>query len=559
MNYKPKTGFALNINYKSKPRSPFKMSQAEINQSISEIIEHGKSGKLYVLPVALKQVVLVFRPYIGLFNKINKIIKSSTQLTTALAILTPELLEYLLEFVILFFEKGCNAIFQMESHFTPKKGHTDSIIRTIFDFLYRNYIDMNKSDDHVLAYLYLSYLSNTSDFGYMLSANYKENISRNSIKTNFVENYILKSDNARQLSMFCKKSLFRIIAVNYNSDTILPENLILSKFCSNNDKKLKIMEFKKTTPLLRVQNEKGLHKKINSDDVSLVIGSYLYKTLNIFQALLCLNSTCFNSKLVSSNGVLKLLLRTRISEWITKYPDIIDYINSEISFYWYAFLNICYFWNNIKGDSLSRYFGRLFCKANLEYILSEVCKPKNSFCDVMSDSFETWMKAFPIFKVIDDEFVLLLLYSKAYSKRYSYASGVGHLRSARHSKQLKPIWYIINDVNNLNSDERGYNVGSSGLHIKIHGINNGTVVRRQLCIDHFASTFGIDQHHLDRMEKILVEKPKTCNQNRKHFDAGSLSEISTFRKLQTLHNRIKLKRKTEARMYYLPMMNSGSV
>ena len=535
------------------------MSQDEINKNISEIIEQGKSGKLkYLLPVGLKKVVLEFRPYIGILNKINKIIKSSTQLSAALAILNPELLEYLLEFVILFYENGCEVIFEMQSHFSPKKNSTHFIIITIFEFVYLKYIDLLKSDNHVLAYLYVTYLSNTSNFGYIVHNDHKHCFSRNPIKMKFVENYILKSDNVRHLNVLCKKSLFQIFAVIYNSDTVLPENLILSKFCSNNDGNLRIMAFTKNNLLLRIQNKESLHKKIKHEDISLVIGSYLYKTLNIFQTLFCINSSWLVSKLDSYGEPTKLLLCNRISEWVTKYTDIIDYINSDISFYWYAFLNICYFWNknkiiNPKRDLL-RNIDRLFCKTNLEYILSDVCKPKINY-KYLKDSFETWMKAFSIFKMIDDDFVLLLLYSKTYSKMYAHERGVGHLHvGMSFSKPIKPIWYIINDINNLHSNESGYN-SSSDLHIKIHGINNSATVRQRLCIDHFSLRFGIDAHHLNLMEKTLVEKTNNGRPNRNQSYYNVSQKILTFRKLQTLHNRIKLKLNINARTYHLPMMN----
>lgn len=80
---------------------------------------------------------------------------------------------------------------------------------------------------------------------------------------------------------------------------------------------------------------------------------------------------------------------------------------------------------------------------------------------------------------------------------YSGATGIGYLSHNISTEAKDPIWYMIAD----HSPYYGYDWRK--YCIKIHGLNHDSLVKNRLCVDNFASNFGINEYHIKQMKKVI--------------------------------------------------------
>ena len=444
----------------------------------------------------------------------------------------PVTLMYFIKFVLYYFESGDNKLFNSFKFGRRRRSKSDRIIKTIFESTLLA-IDFYKTVEHLMAFLYLTYLAPTESFNGILSPTRTGNSPNDPRKEEYISNYILKTTYTKNTGDAFKKSVRKILKNSSQECFYKSSQYCFYKFCYNNYRQLGI--FTSIAIIDSVQNLNDVistSNKFNDATVEDIIRTFLYKDLNVYQILMCLNSEYLLNRSV---GYDQDWVYRAISEWIKKYPESVDYINSNFKFCTRAFLMLICLWQGSSSKlQLRDNIGAITKLFNKENVIIMTNQPSCCYSGPHPEvhSFHVCMKLFSSLKMIDDDYLLEYLYNGNYKKTFTNCSGYGRMYLFNYNKdsnkdsKTSPIWYNITCKRNESKpyliNQKKYTTSA-----KIHGVSNKSIIRPMICLGRFVSVLGINNKHLVCIEK-MKQTPKWTRLKQK-------KEQQTFRILDLVH------------------------
>ena len=529
----------------------------ELTLIISNIIE--KNRNCCHKPSTKIQVDPKFLPYLAIFNEIRQLVSDGclggdvAKIKSVFMELPPPCIDYLLELIVMYFEIGTRTTFR----FLNKSVTTQIIFSACYNIILK---DVYKSDNHILAFLYMSYLGCFSYYGrvFILAPADLENIIEDDKKRNYIETVILTNTNANTNTN-----------TNSNSNSITSRNFketvrslkfnkhngLFLKFCRNNNK-LGIYKY-----LHLIDNIRCIKGVITSNIDYLMIDeierSFLYTMLNVYQAIACMNSEHFLHQMLP-RGVNKDIYSCRKKDlvnmmcgWIKKYSDCVGLIVLNVKSCVSAFLVLCVFYHDQKVpiikikkntpnmlssedaailscyDSIHEYFNKECWQDIMEYLLCYKIENRKQY-----RVLEICMSMLVTLKITDDDFLLKILKSGTYTKAFSHATSKYVDKSS--VTYGNPLWFDLSFKN-----ERPHRYWGNGIlrdppieyiGLKINGINNQ--VKPNMCISIFASEFGMNYKRLnlpqisqDVREKAELERATNAFKMSRHNSSKTIKQF----------------------------------
>ena len=452
--------------------------------------------------------------------------------TTLFQDLPTKQLEFLLEFVVFYFEVGTDILKVFLRRMFPENNELSQLKR-LFSILYKT-IDIYRSDIHILAFLYLTYLGPSQYFD-ILPINTLE--CPDETKKLYIRKHILSSLKTRTISPQCR-GVIRTVGHNKSSDDFLI-------FCYNNNKSFDI--FYQISLIDNILSHGDVANKIISVRTSkAVIESFLYSQLNVYQLLACLN---VNDEYFLVNTMYKTadaFIVNRIAKLVKKHPQLPSIINSNMHLYKRAFVVFCCFLSsalNVASHKIQKtkpwclYKNKLLAaasviaheminKKNVDFILENCLTNdvnKYTFCTIFRESIV------PIFlsnKTIDDSFIFEMLYNGNYEKTF-YSLPIQNMSRRLYlcstkRKNTSYVWYNI---------AKKHNHHNKISNVEINGLVSQNVIRPNISISHFLFKFGINKHHklpfkeeggefgifLQTLDKLFCKSRNNRNRSFKFF------------------------------------------
>lgn len=458
------------------------------------------------------------------------------KLNSAFLELSPELTEYLLEFIVIYFEIGTPNIFKFFTFWESSMRNNSTVIRTVFGALYNRITkDTYKSDNHILAYMYLTYLGSLYDFErcFCLSAIEKEN---NIFQNGDDKTLSLKHVETRdKFSSTFTKNILKLGEKN--------DDHVFVKFCFNN-KKLSMNKSLHLTDNIGCVRD-AVSIELSVDAIKEIEESFLYNILGVYQLLRCINSSYFLScQLVDAThhnqkkGVnIKNKLIIMMCKWIKKYPECVRHVNSNVKLCPNAFLVLCIFKrdNEDKVENLRKRQTSNICinkdDVNILFVYDLIHEffNKDGWCGISEYFVESQVKNVQQYralelcmnilaskKTIDDDFILEILYNGTYKKAFSNFGSKFLCQGGNNNH--KGVWLDMSFKNlpdahiNVYHYQNRYLIKYDGF--KINCIDNRVLVRPNMCLALFTSVFGMDykvsMHIMDGfgMPKLEISKAK---------------------------------------------------
>ena len=494
-------------------------NRMNVAKHICNIIEKGENGVLtYNLTSKIQEISSMWHPYFGIFQQIDLIVTNKYSLEYAFVLLSSSSADYLLNFVVMYFEEHCHfpSNGYISNYFPPRSQNSIwnnySSYWAIFYTGIFNRISVYNSDIHIRAFVYI--LCFGEDSSYVPTSIIK---AKNTKEVNsYVRTYVMadKKHLSEDLRLMIRSTLFR----RCNIITDLGD--ILTEFCYVNEKTLGLFCLKKYKQLFVSKNILSNH--LPSDAIELALSVFKYETLDGLQVLACLNSTYVLNYLKREKYFLicdtetRNIIMHRISYWLQKSPTLVlgHYFDSNIKTCPNAFLSLLCFFNTSPhvGRVLTfPFLSKIFTKRNFEYLIHEpssLCNSCNS-CDIIN----LMANILGPNKLIDDDFVLTMLYNGTYEK-----TKFSHKHSGIFVVCNTPgiIWYDFSEKyphGNLPKSFLNYSKRRNSLRFKIIGLNCNTI-RNRICIRHFLFKFGINDLHLkhiklvnSKLSKDVSDKP----------------------------------------------------
>ena len=446
-----------------------------------------------------------FNPCLNMIAKVGELLNNiDMNITTKLVQELPtKQLEFLLEFVVFYFEVGDAWLTRLLTRIL-----NDDKLKKLFNILYRT-IDIYRSDIHILAFLYLTYLGHLRRFNTIGSFILEH---PDEIKKTYIRKHILNSSKIRTISIDCKQEILKVARYKSTNDFLI--------FCYNNNKIFDL--FYQINIIANILSSEDVpNYAISIGTSKAVIETFLYSKLNVYQILACLNTNddYFLTKIIG--GCTDAFVINRIAKLIKTYPQLPSIINSNMILYRRAFIIYCCFLNKMLKyackkthtykNEVSRDVYDAVCglinKNNVE-IISEnfLLSGINSY--VADNIFrEIIFSVFLSNKTIDDSFILRILYNGVYEKTLISVTNVTNLGylylclSRRVGTSY--VWYNI-------AKRHGHS--NKIPSVGINGINDQNIIRHNLCITHFLLKFGINKwHRLCKKKSYLGEFLQTLD------------------------------------------------
>ena len=511
-------------------------------ETFCNIIEQAINGTFkYKTTDFLQKIPDAHRVFYKILNQLIHEATQVDQIRDIISSLEIRHVDFLLEHLVDYFEKkDSGELLHIERHCNR---HV---------FLYHFYvelfnrIDVKRSDIHFLANIYVTFLGDiylfsgasviAKDLFADWSSKKRDEIKNNGELDKFLREYVLTKLRIvdPKLKHLLEKSLFmNIAAVNPLSCSKKLQNPCRKEprrgepstpkilYCSRNFEKpqqetIKMLQNKGATNI--VPKKKTIRKiKTSVNDKSTsqnsVGGKLLsnlpgktivkalsddeYKELSVLQILAVLNSTYVlnNLKKGDDSNIFRSII-TRTTYWVEKVPDISMNINKNIEVYCKAFLSLSYCWNfvrhgvfGVRPNRRVSAINTIFVRDNLNYLLEHNILPNiktnhNGGSQIVKICYNT----FSTNKLVDDDFILNILYCGLYKKIFSptrSAHGFGN----RNLGDL--VWYYF--------DQDKYQVKLHGIQKKKHILNitglSERVIRNEVCLAHFLSKFGFRKYH----------------------------------------------------------------
>ena len=502
-----------------------------IPETICNIIEKGKNNTLeYQLTIASLNVPSHFHQYLGIFQQLDQ--KTEIQmvhLEKAFAILSSDLVEYLLNFIVLCFESSELSILDNMRKFFPTTTTTKTnkskvpkssiVVEEKIDIAYCFYlplfsrINIYFSEIHLLASVYSACIGRNIYFGndihsyssllnkyktkfWDLCTEILRGLECNLQKKEHIRGYVLES--TRKIDKKCKYRLERY--VSRDDQIITNAKLPIIEFFYNNDKQFGVFNISEHAKILVKERE------IKSDTVRYAFSVFMYEKLDESQILKCINSeyvfnVCNNLKKKNPSSHSQVIIN-RIIHWIQKYPTIIKNLSQNIHQYVTAFISLMYLCFSLRhcskhlGDCI---ISQAFNKNNFDYLFKDRYKSfkKDTGNNKPDNMLVSYITSFTLNKLVDDDFIFNILYCGLYKYMFSdhyYRNSVDRCRKGDRE------WYSIKQK--TKKDNRGTYQRRDNFCFSIFGLPKYNI-RNRTCYKYFFSHLGINTEHSKSIDYAL--------------------------------------------------------
>lgn len=498
-----------------------------VSDEIKKVIEKIKSDDSNIKPPGTD-----YHDFYKILEEIILIMGNKAQCNDVLYALDVELIDYLLDFIVTYFEKMyfLGSEYQQFISWLEATGYFCNLC-SFYRQLYLK-VDIERSSLHVLAFVYMmrlnKYVFERPGLSHMQShiQNYNwtwlAKLEKNDQINKIICNYILKIPRIlnKDFKILLRNNVFnKSNGRSYYSDPILI-------FFFNNETNFLI--FNEYDELLKSRNSISFCPRT----IAFGLRCFNYDQLNVLQITNCINSKYFIKCLTQNNTIFFLSTRNireywdekisfNLNYWISTFPEIINIINKNVYNYRHAFIFLTYFSiTNLCHEGTKLIITKLFNKNNLNFISKQ-----NIFATIV-EIFDSpvkinilFIEEFTKLKVADDEYIYTILYSGLYHQ-YVKDHVFVHYCAIGRPQNEQFVWYDIH-------------VGGTGLvkpfsapEISIIGLPKQQI-RKTICFQHFLNKYKINDDHLKCIQKL---KKKLEHSTKSDLAFKLLGEISSTKK-----------------------------
>lgn len=400
----------------------------DLSQKIIDVIKQSKNGTLRVVlnKSGTKSLPASYKPFLMVLHKLRDLAPTETQLNASFKILDPDLIDYLLEFVVTYYEKRsvyCHVL-SFPERFLPTldKRHNNS--SNFLCYFYRslyNCLDVCRSDIHLMAFIYFSFMASILSICPLLTDLTTQRDHKtwcNTLNNNFLSYGTINKHferaclvSPRVLDGECKGVIKRYLCKN--NEIIVTIN-IFGSFIYNNDEFLGIFNKRKQYEILNSQTD-----SIGSDALYFALSIFEYDKLNEYQILSCINSKTIYY-VIKSQTIDRPLNRNctiicdRITYWLQKYP-LCNIIINNLKVYKTATLVFCYLHYLARfGKTLgiSPQIGSFFNRDTFKIMFNDVIEDCRESNYPLGNTFAALINTYSSNKLMDDFLMMCIVYNK---------------------------------------------------------------------------------------------------------------------------------------------------